>query len=204
MKNERKFIGLKDLVLGVLLSLLVLVIATTVIIPLGALGSLASSIIGTIIPALIGGIVYVLMTAKSPRIGTSFLFSLIFGVFYIISGSVPTAVIFFITGLIGELTMLGGWGKKWRPLVPYLIHWLTYTYAATLQFIFMKDTILKTYMGMGMDEATARATVETYGAIYTAPQNMLLSGVCVAAAAVLGYWLGVKVLRKHFSAAGVV
>lgn len=203
MKNERKFIGLKDLILSVLLSLLVLVISTIVVIPLATLDILLSSILSVVIPATVCGIVYVLMTTKAPRIGTTFIFSLIFGIYFIISSSVTTAIIFFITGIIGELTMIGGWGKKWRAVVPYLIHWLTYTYAATIQFLLMPNRVLSTYMSMGMDEATARAAVDMYASVYTAPGNMLLCGVCTIAACLLGYFIGVKVLRKHFKAAGV-
>jgi len=203
MKSERKFIGLKDLVLSILLSMLALVISVAVVVPLGTLSILLASVLSLIIPASVCGIVYVLMTTKAPRIGTYFIFSFIFGIYYIICGSVTTAVIFFITGIIGELTMIGGWGKKWRACVPYLLHWLTYTYAATFQFLFMRDAVLQTYISMGMDEATANATIEAYAAIYTAPLNMLLTGFCAVAASVLGYYIGVKVLRKHFAAAGL-
>lgn len=203
MKNERKFIGLKDLVLCILLSLLAVVISTMVVIPLATLDILLTSILSGVIPAVVCGIIYVLMTAKAPRIGTCFIFSAVFGIYFIISSSVTTAIILFIAGIIGELTMIGGWGKKWRALVPYLIHWLIYTYAATIQFILMPDRVLHTYMSMGMDEATAQAAVDMYGSIYTAPDNMLLCGICMIAAALLGYFIGVKVLRKHFAAAGV-
>ena len=203
MQTERKFIGLKDLILCVLLSLLVLVISTAVVIPLETLDILLSSILSLVIPASVCGIVYVLMTTKAPRIGTYFIFSFIFGVYFIISSSVTTAIFFFVTGIIGELTMIGGWGKKWRAFVPYLIHWLTYTYAATIQFMLMPDRVLQTYMSMGMDEATARAALDMYGSIYTAPGNMLLCSVCAVAASLLGYFIGVKILHKHFKAAGV-
>ncbi len=203
MRNERKFMGLKDLILSVLLSLLMLVIAVAVVVPLAVLDILMASILSLMIPATVCGMIYVLMTTKAPRIGTYFTFSFVFGAFYVISGSVTTAILFCITGIIGELTMIGGRGKKWRAFVPYLLHWLTYTYAATIQFLFMRDAVVQTYISMGMDEATALSTVDMYGAIYTAPANMLLCGVCAVAASLLGYFIGVKLLRKHFAAAGV-
>jgi|GEM_PF-557630 len=203
MKKERKFIGLKDLILCILLSLLAVVISTAVVIPLATLDILTASILSGVIPAVVCGIIYVLMTVKAPRIGTYFIFSAVFGMYFIISSSVTTAIILFAAGIIGELTMIGGWGKKWRALVPYLVHWLIYTYAATIQFILMPDRVLHTYMSMGMDEATAQAAVDMYSAIYAAPGNMLLCGVCMVAASVLGYFIGTKVLRKHFVAAGV-
>ena len=203
MKKERKFIGLKGLILCILLSLLAVVISTAVVIPLATLDILLSSILSGVIPAVVCGIIYVLMTVKAPRIGTYFIFSAVYGIYFIISSSVTTAIILFIAGIIGELSMIGGWGKKWRALVPYLIHWLVYTYAATIQFLLMPDRVLHTYMSMGMDEATAQATVDMYGAIFTAPANMLLCGIFMIAASLLGYFIGVKALRKHFMAAGV-
>lgn len=114
-----------------------------------------------------------------------------------------TGILFIVAGIIGEVTMIGGWHKKWRPVVPYAIHWLMYTFASTIQMIFMRDTVLKTYMGMGMDEAAAKTAVDTYAAVYTAPQNMIFWGLAMTAAAFLGYFIGTKVLKKQFIAAGV-
>lgn len=203
MITERKFINLKGLILSVLLSCLSVVIAFAAMIPVSGLGLYASSIIGTAIPAAIGGIIYVLITVKSPYIGTYFIYSFVFGLFYIISGSITTAVLFWIAGIIGEITMIGGRDKNWRPLVPYLIHWMFFAYASIVQMVFMRETTIKTFMGMGMDEAAAISTLEAAMVIYTDPVYLIVSGVCIAGGAILGYFIGVKTLRKHFKAAGI-
>lgn len=203
MKSNQKFIGLKDLVLDILLSLLVLVISLIVVPITSPLGIMWGSMLAGMIPAFLGGSIYVLMQTKAPRIGTSFLFSVPFAIYFIISGSIPTGVIFLLTAIVGELTMIGGYDKKLRPIVPYIIHWLTYFLAATFQFIFMRSAVVKTYMGMGMDEAAANTAIDAYSAIYTAPQNIIFFSACAALSAGLGYFLGTKVLRKHFVPAGV-
>lgn len=203
MNRESKFINLKGLILTVLLSLLGAVISFAVAGPLGLLGIFWGSLLGAAVPAFFCGIIYVLITVKSPKIGTYFTFSFVFGLLFLISGSLMTAALFWIAGIVGEITMIGGSGKKWRPLVPYLLHWLMYTYAATFQMMLMPELVMKTYMSAGMDEATAKVTVDTYAAVYTAPQNMVIWGLCIAGAAAIGYFAGTKILRRHFAAAGV-
>ena len=202
MKKESKFITLKGLVLSVLLSLLMLVITLLVSAALMAVPAVVG-ILGSGLPAFLCGIPYVLMTAKNRGIGTYFIFSLVFGIYFLASGSFPTAIFFIIAGVIGELTMIGGWQKKWRPLVPYLVHWLMYTYASTLQFLFFKDMILQTYMGMGMDEAAALVAMDSHAAMLTDPFTMIVGTVCCVGLAVLGYFVGTRALRKYFKAAGV-
>ena len=203
MTKERKFIGLKDLTLTLLLSLLTMVIGYIVVPFVTPLGVVLSSIIGGIIPSLLGGFIYVLIQTKAPRIGTCFVYSLVFALFYIIIGVPVNAILFIAAGLIGELTMIHGYGKKWRPLAHYIIHWLTYTYAATFQYLFMRDAAVQAFVSSGMEEAAAIAAVDSYAAVYTAPQNILLFGACTIVAATLGYFIGTKVLRKHFAPAGV-
>lgn len=202
-KTERKFIGVKDLILSCLLGCLLLVVAVLVATFAFPLGILMSSIVGLVVPAILGGIIYVLMMTKSPRHGTHFVLAAIFAIFYIASGSLITGILICIAGIIGELTMIGAWKKKWRPLIPYTIHWLAYTFAGTLQLLFMKESMIKTFMGMGMDKATATATIDNIASVYGAPLNMVAFTICCLAASALGYYIGVKALHKHFKAAGI-
>ncbi|MFT3982856.1 MAG: MptD family putative ECF transporter S component [Lachnospiraceae bacterium] len=202
MNTERKFIDLKELVLSVLLSCLILVITLITVVPIST-NLKALYFISAGIPAVITGIAYVLMTAKSPRIGTYCILPFVFTVYYIISGTLSTALFFFIAGILSELVMIGGRDKKWRPLVPWFLNWLTYTYGGTLVYLLMRDSLLKTYMGLGMDETTALATMDTIFSVYTAPVNVLIAAVCCLAMATVGYLIGIKVLKKYFKTAGI-
>lgn len=202
MNSEKKIINLKGLILSVLLSCLILVVALIAVIPLSA-SLLALYYVSAGIPAVITGIAYVLMTAKSPRIGTYCILPFVFAVYYAVSGTLTTALIFVIAGILSELSMIGGWGKKWRAIIPWLINWLTYTFGGTLVYVFMRDSLLKTYMGLGMDETTATATMDSIFSIYLAPGNAILAAVCCCVLAVLGYFIGVKVLDKYFKTAGI-
>jgi putative ECF transporter S component (TIGR02185 family) len=203
MKTEWKFIGLKDLILNVLLSIVAVVIIAVLTPLLQPLGILAAVLLDIVISALIIGTLYVLMTSKGPRIGTYFMLPFMGALFMFISGSLTTAIILCIGGILCELSMIGGWGKKWRSLVPYTIFWLFFSYAATFQFFFMRDSLLQTYMGMGMDEVTATAAIDSMAAIYCDPLTIFLSAVCAVGASVLGYFIGTKILHKHFKAAGI-
>lgn len=202
MKTEKKFINLKGLVLSVLLSGVILVITLITVLPMST-NLLLLYFLSAGVPALITGIAYVLMTEKSPRIGTYCILPFVMAVYYIVSGSLSTALCFIIAGVLCELVMIGGWGKKWRTLLPWLIHWLTYTFAGTLQYLFMRGTLLKTYMGMGMDEETANVTMDYIFASYVAPVNVIIAIVCCCVMAALGYFIGVKVLNKYFKTAGI-
>lgn len=201
--QKGKLLGLKDLVLSVLLSCLALVVSVGIMLPFGMLDQRTAMLLGSMVPPLLCGIIYVLMITKSPRIGTYFVFSAVFGVFYLISGSLMTGLFFFGAGILGELSMIGGWGKKWRGVVPYLIHWLCYTYAATIQLLIMRDSMVATYIGMGMDAATAEATVTAYALIMTDPLMVVVSGTGAVLCSVLGYFVGTKVFGKRFKAAGI-
>jgi len=67
----------------------------------------------------------------------------------------------------------------------------------------MRNAAVNAFISSGMDEAAATAAVDSFAAVYTAPQNILLFGACTVVAATLGYFIGTKVLRKHFAPAGV-
>ena len=202
MNGENKIINLKGLILSVLLSCLITVITIITVLPMST-NLLLMYFLSAGIPALITGIVYVLMITKSPRIGTYCILPFVMAVYYVICGSLSTALFFLIAGVLSELVMIGGRDKKWRPLVPWLIHWLTYTFAGVLQYLLMRGTLLKTYMGLGMDEATANTTMDYIFASYVNPRNVVIAIVCCVALAVLGYFIGVKVLHKYFKTAGI-
>ena len=202
MNSKTKFINLKGLILSVLLSCLILVVSLIAVIPLSA-NMLALYFVSAGIPALLTGIAYVLMTVKSPRIGTYCILPFVFAIYYAISGTLTTALLFVLTGILSELTMIGGWGVKWRPIIPWLLNWLTYTYGGTLVYIFMKDSLLKTYMGMGMDETTAVTTMDSIFSIYLAPGNALIAAICCCTMTVIGYFAGIKILNKYFKRAGI-
>lgn len=204
VKKERKFVGIKDVILGTMLSLVIIVIFFTITPLVQPLGMQGASVVATIIPAFIGGPIYVLLSSKSPRTGIHLAFVFPWAVTFIISGSVITALLYIASGVVGELVMLGGWGKKWRPLLPYCIHWTAGVFGSTVPMVFFPESFIQTFMGTGMDEATATAFLESIIVIYTNPVFVTLSFLAAMAACVLGYYAGIKLLKKHFKGAGVV
>ena len=203
MNESRKVISLKDLILDVMLSCVMLAIAL-VITPLAqGLGVLWGSVVSIGGASLICGTIYVLMVSKAPHIGTYMMPFLIYAIFATVSGTLMTGVIFVIMGIVAEVVMIGGRGKKWRSYVPYVLFWLCYSFAATLQAIFMYDSLVSTYMGMGMDETTATAAVEAFVTVYCAPSTVLIFAVAAIGCSLVGYFIGTKALHKHFKAAGI-
>ena len=200
---ERKFIGVKDLILGILLSLVVVVIffmITPLVQPLGLWGS---SLTSPIIPILLGGTIYVLLSRKSPRIGIHLAFVFPWIIMFIVSGTPITSLMLLVSGIIGEIVMLRGWGKKWRPLVPYTLHWLTNVFGATVPMVFFPQNTISTFMGSGMDEATATMLLDNLLVVYTDPLFIIACVSLSVVLSIIGYAIGIKVLAKHFKGAGV-
>ncbi len=204
MKKERKYIGVKDLILGVLLSCVVLVLFFVVSPLLQPLGVHVSLILAVVIPAIIGGSVYLLLINKSPRTGTIFVFCLPFALMFMITGTVATPIMYLLCGIIGELIMLGGgWQTKWCGVIPYCLFWLVSSFGSLVSMLIMPESSVKAFMGMGMDQTTAQTMFETSLATFTDPVFITVQAVSAIAAAILGYFIGTKILLKHFKGAGV-
>ncbi len=202
--SERKVIGVKDIILGMLLSLVVLVVGMVVMPFIQPLGMQGSTIAAVIIPAIIGGTIYVLIINKSPRIGACFVFTVPFAVMFLITGTIAAPILFLLGGIVSELIMLGGgYSKKWRGAIAYSIFWLSYSFGSLSSMLFMPDSSIQMFIGMGMDEASAQAMLETTVAIYTEPVFVTMQIVGAIISSVVGYFIGVKLLHKRFKGAGV-
>lgn len=204
VNKEKKFIGVKDLILGVLLGLLSYVLASIPMLFLQPLGLEAASILSVAIAALISGTIYVLIIRKSPRIGSCFVFTIPFAIVYLIMGTVAAPILLLIAGIVGELSMLsGGYESKWRGVIPFCLFWLAFSFGSLSSMIFMPEASIQTFISAGMEETAARAMLDATIAIYTAPTYVILQIVAAIGGSVIGYFIGTKVLHKRFKGAGV-
>ena len=101
-----KKIGLKDIVLITLLTAIMIGIQTVVLMPFITNLKFVIWFVGGI-DGVLCGIIYCLMIAKAPKLGTAFIFSFIFAVYY-----------FFVNSMIIISAMIAGAG-----LVMELILW---------------------------------------------------------------------------------
>lgn len=201
--KQSKFLNLKELVLAILLSCLMIGIGYVIMLPFAAnmqlLYFLEPGLVG-----LVNGIIYVLMVRKCPKIGTQFLIAAIYGTYMLIMGSAYAALYFYILAIVNELIMLkGGYQSKIRPAIPHVLMWCLNAMGSTLNLFLFRFSYVQIYMDMGMDQATAEASVAQTAKFWCAPQNILISLAVTAVLSVGGYLLGVKMLGKHFKPAGV-
>lgn len=200
---KSKFLNLKEFVLAIVLSCLMIGIGYLIMLPfttnMQLLYFLEPGLIG-----LVNGIVYVLMIRKCPKIGTQFIIAALYGTYMLISGSAYAAMYFYILGVINELIMLGnGYQSKVRPAIPHVLMWCMNAMGSTLNLFLFRASYVKIYMDLGMDEATAAASVNQMAEFWCAPQNILISLGVTAILSIAGYLLGIRMLGKHFKPAGV-
>ena len=188
---KSKFLNLKEFVLVIVLSCLMIGIGYLILLPFAAnmqlLYFLEPGLIG-----LVNGIVYVLMIRKCPKIGTQFIIAALYGTYMLIMGSAYAALYFYILAIVNELIMLkGGYQSKVRPAVPHVLMWCMNAMGSTLNLFLFRASYVKIYMDLGMDEATATAAVNQTAEFWCAPQNILISLCVTAILCVGGYLLGV-------------
>lgn len=201
---KSKFLNLKEFVLAIVLSCLMIGIGYLIMLPF----STNMQLLYFLEPGLVGlvnGIVYVLMIRKCPKIGTQFIIAALYGTYMLILGSAYAAMYFYILGVINELIMLGsGYQSKVRPAIPHVLVWCVNAMGSTLNLFLFRASYVKIYMDLGMDEATAAASVNQMAEFWCAPQNILISLGVTAILSIAGYLLGIRMLGKHFKPAGVV
>ena len=130
--NKTKFLNLKELVIVLLLACVETAIALVTTMPFAAnlqlVYFLAPGLAG-----LINGIIYVLLVKKCPKIGTQFIIPMIYGLYFLFTGSVYVFAFFAILAVVNELIMLGGgYQSKIRPAIPHALTWMLNAMGSTL------------------------------------------------------------------------
>lgn len=200
MNQERKWIGLKDLILVTLLSALWIAVSAVVMLPFTTNLTLAMTL-GPALALIVSGTIYMLMCAKAPRHGTLLLFLVIEAIYnYITVGVILVAVLNVVTGIIMELIMLnGGYKNKIRLAVAYAVFGICWVMAPAISVLSTRAATEQALLAGGFDQAY----IDSAFAMYSAG-NLILDCVIVAAAAVVGSLIGYRLLKKHFMPAGVV
>lgn len=200
--KQSKVLSLKEFVIVLLLACVEAAIGIVIAMPFAANLQLVYFLVPGL-TGLINGIIYVLLIKKCPKVGTQLIVPLIYGLYFLASGSIYVFIFFAILAVINELIMIGGYGHKIRQAIPHVLTWVLNAMGSTLTLLLFRDSMVQTYVNMGIDEASADAALASLESFWLAPQNIVIAVVAAAALSVAGYLLGMKMLNKHFKPAGV-
>ena len=198
---KSKFLNLKEFVLILLLACLETVIGLVAAMPFAANLQLVYFLVPGL-TGLINGIIYVLLIKKCPKVGTQFI-PFVYGLLFLFSGSVYVFMFFAILAVANELIMIGGYGKKVRQAIPHVLTWSLNSMGSTLTLLLFRDSMVQTYVKMGMSAVDAEAAVSSVEGFWLAPQNIAIALAAAAILSVAGYALGMKMFSKHFKPAGI-
>lgn len=200
--KQSKFLSLKELIIVLLLACVETVVGLVVTMPFAASLQLVY-FLAPGLAGLINGIIYVLIIRKCPKIGTQLIIPLVYGLYFLFTGSVYVCLFFVLLAVVNELIMLGGYGNTVRQAIPHMLTWMLNAMGSTLTMLLFRDSLVQSYVAMGMDEAGADAAIASLEGFWLAPQNIAIALAAAAVLSAAGYILGLKMLGKHFRPAGV-
>lgn len=199
---KSKSLNLKEFVLVLLLACLETIIGFVVAMPFAANLQLVYFLVPGL-TGLINGIIYVLLIKKCPKVGTQFIIPFVYGLLFLFLGSVYVFLFFAILAVVNELIMIGGYGKKVRQAVPHVLTWSLNAMGSTLTLLLFRDSMVQTYVKMGMSSVDAETAVASLEVFWLASQNIAIALAAAAIFSIVGYALGMKMFSKHFKPAGI-
>lgn len=158
----------------------------------------AFSLVGMAVSLLIGGPVIMLYLVRTPTVGALTLMGLITGLIIGLAHAWPAIPICLGLGLIGDLVAASGdFRSRGRNILAYAVFSLWYI--SPYVKIFYDPEGYFAHMRSGKRSAEF---VDQFQAIFT-PTNLILMEVGIFAVALVGGWLGTRMLAKHFAKAGL-
>jgi energy-coupling factor transport system substrate-specific component len=198
-KKNRKGLGLKEVILVTLFSILTFVISMVTAIPFAS-SVMLQLYVGYALMAIISGPVYVLMISKSSKIGTQILFFGIKALYFLIMGQIMTGIIFLVTGCICEAICLkDGYHKPLQAGAAYALHTTVYGLGSFFPVILLGDS----YAQGLIDKGYAEETVNTMVSTYRNPVIVLTVVLMLIVTSALGMLIGYLLMKKHFKPAGI-
>lgn len=193
---EKKYIGFKDVVLTIGLTLIVAIIQIVAAMPFAAAPFLLAYVSAPT-SMLVSGALFVLIMNKAPYRGTMFLFvavlcapMLFLGAAYVLPVS-----IFILGGAMGELVFWKNMTRTYSKLtIAFAIYAATYGIGTYGVAVLTRDSMLTQLSEQG----TPQEVIDQYMTLYTLPYiagAVVLGVVC----AVLGIYFGTKIFKKHFA-----
>ena len=198
-KSDSKFIGIREIVVVTLFSVLTFVVSMLTAMPFAASVHL-QLYVGYALMAIISGPVYVLMISKAPKIGTQVLFFGIKGSYMLLMGQVVTGIIFIIGGVLCELIVMGnGYRNAVKSAAAYALHTTLYGLGSFFPVIFFADNYAKQLI----DKGYKQELVDTMLSLYRSPLIVATVALVLIVSSVIGMFIGSRMMKKHFRPAGV-
>ena len=199
-KKESKYIGIREIVIVTLFSVLTFVVSMLTAMPFAASVHL-QLYVGYALMAIISGPIYVLMIGKAPKIGTQVLFFGIKGLYMLLMGQVLTGVIFIIGGVLCELIVLGdGYRNVPKSGAAYALHMTLYGLGSFFPVLFFADN----YASQLIDKGYKQELVDTMVSLYRSPVIVVTVSLVLIVSSIIGMLIGSRMMKKHFRPAGVV
>lgn len=198
-KTESKFIGIKEIVIVTLFSVLTFVVSMLTAMPFAASVHL-QLYVGYALMAIISGPIYVLMISKAPKIGTQVLFFGLKGLYMLLMGQVLTGMIFIIGGIICELIVMGdGYRRIAQSGAAYALHMTLYGLGSFFPVLFFADNYAKQLI----DKGYKQELVDTMLSLYRSPVIVVTVALVLIVSSIIGMFIGSRMMKKHFAPAGV-
>lgn len=200
MNIDKKWLGLKDVILVTLLTALCIIVCTIVVLPFSANIKLVLWVV-TGLELILCGPVFILMCAKAPRKGAMLLFAFLFAVYYYFTSSmIVISLMLFSIGVIMELLMLkGGYKSSVRITVAYALFGVGVMMAPVMLMITTKASMVEAMLASGLSQDFIDNVLSVYSA-----GNISIGVVLTIIGAIVGSLLGYNMLKKHFEPAGII
>ena len=195
-----KKIGLKDIVLITLLTAIMIGIQTVVLMPFITNLKFVIWFVGGI-DGVLCGIIYCLMIAKAPKLGTAFIFSFIFAVYYFfVNSMIIISAMIAGAGLVMELILWNnGYKNKIKATIAYALFGLTIMLAPNVLIFLQKDAMIAGLQANGLTQEY----VDSIFAVYSA-ENIGIGMLLTAIGSIAGTQIGYRVLNRYFISGGMV
>ena len=195
-----KKIGLKDIVLITLLTAIMIGIQTVVLMPFITNLKFVIWFVGGI-DGVLCGIIYCLMIAKAPKLGTAFIFSFIFAVYYFfVNSMIIISAMIAGAGLVMELILWNnGYKNKIKATIAYALFGLTIMLAPNVLIFLQKDAMIAGLQANGLTQEY----IDSIFAVYSA-KNIGIGMLLTAIGSIAGTQIGYRVLNRYFISGGMV
>ena len=195
-----KKIGLKDIVLITLLTAIMIGIQTVVLMPFITNLKFVIWFVGGI-DGVLCGIIYCLMIAKAPKLGTAFIFSFIFAVYYFfVNSMIIISAMIAGAGLVMELILWNnGYKNKIKATIAYTLFGLIIMLAPNVLIFLQKDAMIAGLQANGLTQEY----IDSIFAVYSA-ENIGIGMLLTAIGSIAGTQIGYRVLNRYCISGGMV
>lgn len=147
------------------------------------------------IGSLVGGIVWVYISARTPKRGAMAIMGLIMGIVAFLMGMMWTVPVGIVAGgVVAELVLVAGRRSAVSHMIAYAVFMLCWWIGQVALLLFASDTYMQTMVSSGMSAEYAEAVIAwSHGPMCAA------AAVCTLIGGAVGAFFGTRLFKKHFA-----